>query len=217
MRLWYIGICCIICFSCREIQPFTPPAVINGYQITGNVTTANGIALDSVDIRLYFNFAHYTNSPIDTQRVYVTDPSKTLDISVYDPKNVYIRNLFLGFRPVGIVPRAYWNGLDQYGKPAPSGSYNIRYVIDTAVVKQSAVIIDGHSTATTDAFGNFTITNEHFPVGQIIDRYDSAGAYIATDRILSNVILEFNKFNLHAVYEIELEPNQISTGAFVLR
>lgn len=217
MRLRYIGICCVIFFSCREIQPFNPPAVISGYQITGTVTTSNGIALDSVDIRLYFNYAHYDDSPIDTQRVYVTDPTHIVDISVYNTQNMYIRNLFLGFRSAGVVPRAYWNGNDQNGKPAASGMYTIRYVIDTAVVKQSAVVIDGRSTATTDAAGNFTISNTHLPVGQIIDMYDSSGIYIATNRVLSNVILEFNKLNLHAVYEVVLQHNQISTGVFTLR
>jgi hypothetical protein len=209
--------CCLVTLSCREIQPVLPPVTVHGYQINGTVSTSNGIPLDSVDVRLYYRYQLFSTSPIDTQTVYVADSTKILDISVYTVNNVFVRNLFFGFRRIGVVPRARWDGVDDDGKAVPSGKYIIRYVVDTAIVKQSATVVEGHSTAMSDATGRFTITNDHFPIGDIFDFYDSQGAYVESDMIISNVDLELRKSNLYETYPVELINNQITSGVFILQ
>lgn len=216
MRAYLLGVCCLAVLSCREIQSIVPPVTVQGYQLNGTVTTSNGIPLDSVDVTLYYTYVLFGRSPIDTQTVYVDDSTKFVDISVYTTRNVFVRRLFFGFRNVGPVPRFRWNGTDDNGNLVPSAEYIVRYTIDTAVVKQSPVLINGNSTASTDGSGQFTILNDHLPIGLVVDVYDLSGNYLETDRVLSRVILEFNKSNLHAVYSIEVIHNQITSRVFTL-
>ena len=217
MRLFVLGICCLFVNSCREIQPVTPSVTISGYQITGTVISSNGTVLDSVAVKLSYDYQLFGNVKTDTQTVYVSDPAKIVDVSVYNSKNIFVRNLYFGTHSVGVVPRAFWNELDDHGQLVPSGKYNIRYIIDGTIIKQSPVIIDGNLTTITNSSGNFTITNDYLPVGEIFDYYDSVGVYQITRQVQPYIILEFTKFNLSGTYAVYVRDNQIINAEFIIR
>ena len=208
---------CVALASCRDVQPSQTSSVIQGFQLDGTVTSANGIPLDSVSVRLYYDFHDFGNDPVDTQQVVVTDSTRIVDVSVYTPKLVFIRQLFFNYRRTGPVPRFTWDQRDQHGALVPSGEYWIRYAIDTAVVKYSVVVIDGRITALTDRLGHFVIPGEHLPVGTVFDAYTPENVYDATVRVGSDVGLILFKAGLQVEYPyVQLKKNQITTALFTL-
>ena len=157
-----IGLCALL-FSCRDIQPFQTTSSIQGYQLDGTVTSPNGIPLDSVVVRLFYNYDVVSDTPIDTQKVIVTDPNKIVDVAVYTPDYAFVRQLFLNYLPRGSVPHFLWDGRDLHGAIAPSGEYLVRYAIDSVIFKYSIVVVGGNVSATTDPLGHFVLTGDRLP------------------------------------------------------
>jgi hypothetical protein len=216
VRYVLCGILSLSALRCREIQPFGNPTPVQGYQINGTVSSSGGVPIDGVDVILDY-YAEPETVPVDTQHVVLADSTLFVDISVYTPQNVFLRRLFGGFRLPGVVPRAQWDGLDVDGRRVPSGKYFIRYTVGSEIVKQVPTIIYFHSTAMTDPGGHFTITNDHLPIGELFDIYDTTGAYVETIRIVPDVILDFKKLSLDKTYDLLLTKNQITTGNFILQ
>ncbi len=204
--------------SCREILPVQTTSSAVGYQFDGIVTTASGLAFPGVQVRLYYEYQLVSETQTDTIPVIVRDSTRIVDIAVYTPRYAFVRELFLGYRPVGPVPRALWDGLDASGNSVPSGEYLIRYVVDTAIVKYSPVIVDGHTSAVTDANGRFVIPNDRLPVGAVADFYDLDGTFAGAFEVLPVIDLVFIKEALSSIYQsITITNNQITTGAFTLQ
>jgi hypothetical protein len=220
MRYAGDALLCILCAvlpSCRDIQPFQSSIPAQGYQLNGTVTSSNGIPLDSVGVRLYYESDPVGYDPIDTQQVIVRDSTRIVDVAVYTPNLAFVKQLYFNYRPAGPVPHFLWDERDQNGAPVPSGEYLIRYAIDTLVVKYSVVVIDGHTTATTDGFGRFTITAAHLPVGVEFDAYTPDNTYDMTRRVGPAVDLIFYKGGLQVEYRVvQLKKDQITTAAFTL-
>ena len=216
MRYVLCGIFSLVFLRCRDVQPFGSPTPVQGYQINGTVSNTSGVPIDSVDVILDY-YGQPQAVPFDTQRVVLTDSTLFVDISVYTPQNVYLRRLFGGFRSVGILPRLHWDGLDDAGKPVPSGKYIVRYTLGSEIAKQIPTLIFLRSTAMTDGGGHFTITNDHLPIGDLFDFYDNTGAYVETIQIVSNVILDFKKLTLDKTYDVRLKKNHITTENFILQ
>ncbi len=217
MRALAAAVLSLLALSCRDIQPVSQFVSTQGYRLDGIVTSANGIPLSGVEVRLYYNYDFYGSNPIDTQRVIVRDSTKIVDIAVYTPKLVFIRQLFLGYRSPGTVPRANWDGRDEFGAPVPSGKYFIRYVVDTTIVKYSTVVVDGHLTSTTDNNGSFEIGPDNLPVGTIFDAYFIDGSYDATYEVIPSVDVLLHKSTLTKGYTgIALGLNQVTTITLTL-
>jgi hypothetical protein len=207
----------MLAFSCREVLPLESEPTIQGYQLNGSVTTPNGISLDSVGVQLYYNYSFVSDTPVDTVPVIVVNPSRILDIAVYTPSFQLVRQLFLGYRPAGVVPRALWGGIDQHGVPVPDGKYLIRYVVDTTIVKYSPVLIDGQRTVVTDNAGRFSLTSDRLPVGEYFDIYDDFNRYQGTYAVTSTIDLRLQKSTLSTDYlNIVLQKGKIITKAFIL-
>ncbi|MBI3364831.1 MAG: hypothetical protein HY033_07985 [Ignavibacteriae bacterium] len=217
MRSALIVVVGILAFSCRDILPLQPSNSTRGFQLNGTVTTPNGIPLDSVDVRVFYNYDLVQTTPIDTQQVLVKDPSRIVDVAVYTPDYQFVRQLYLSYWPVGPVPRFTWDGHDADGALVPSGKYLIRYVVDTLIVKYSTVIIDGHRTTTTDPKGRFTLSAARLPVEEMFDHYRSNNTYEGTYRVLPEIDLVFTKSPLSKTYTgVSLDKNRITTVAFTL-
>lgn len=216
MRVEYIGVFCLVLLSCRDIQPVESDTIISGYQLNGVVTTANGVPVEDVEVRLYYNYTLVRTTPIDSVPVVVTDSTDIVDIAVYTQRYEFVRQLFLSYLPVGLVPRARWDGRDTSGTPVPSGKYLIRYVVDTVIVKYSPVLISRNHTSTTDSFGRFIIPTDRFPIGELFDFYDSQNSYTGTYTVNPHIGLEFRKLNFRTSYSIELLKDQITSIVFTL-
>ncbi|MBI4548845.1 MAG: hypothetical protein HY707_12755 [Ignavibacteriae bacterium] len=217
MRYCFFILACLAIVSCRDIQPFEAELTVKGYQINGTVTTENGVPLDSVQVILYYNYNLMGTTPIDTVQVYLTDLTQVVDVAVYTPRFEFVRQLCLNcLDTVGPVPRFQWNGRDNSGRMCPSGKYLIRYVIDNVIVKDSPLILEGRTTAMTDADGRFTITNDRLPIGEVVDRYDSNDQYLGTFEVTPTVELLFNKFALYVPYSLIVTKDRITTGVFTL-
>ena len=217
MRLSLVCITCAVLTSCRDIQPFQTVIPVQGFQLNGTVTSTNGIPLDSVRVRLYYIVDVVGYDPVDTQRVIVTDSTRIVDVSVYTPKLVFVRQLFFNYLHTGPVPRFLWDERDQHGASVPSGEYWIRYAIDTVIVKYSVIVIGGHITAITDALGHFTITADHLPIGTVFDAYTTENVYDATFRVRPEVDLILIKSGIQTEYpSVQLNKDQITTAGFTL-
>jgi hypothetical protein len=209
-------LCCILLCSCRDIQPYDRFIPIQGYQLNGTVTTPNGIPLDSVEVRLWYNYGLYRTTPLDTIQVVVTDSTKIVYIAVYTYDFSYVRKLFLGFSRPGVLPRFSWNEQDDNGNFVPSGKYIIRYVYNDTIRKDVPYIAAGHTTAMTDADGRFTLTNANLPIGEVADFYSNHGDYEGTFIVLHEIILDFIKGDARRRYRLTLERDKLIRGSFTL-
>jgi len=217
VRLFIAGCCIFVSFSCREFQPFERAQPISGFQLDGEVTTVTGVPVEGVDVRLYYNYQYVSDTPVDTQTVYVSDASTPVDIAVYKRDFVFVRQLFLGYRSVGPLPRWTWDGFDAAGNSVPGGKYFIRYVVDTVIVKYSPVVVDGHVTAVSTTRGSFTIAPSNIPVGDSFDLFDQTNHYAGTYEILPVIDITLRKGTARASYSgISLRVNQITKNVFIL-
>jgi hypothetical protein len=181
------------------------------------VTSANGIPLGGVDVRLYYAYEYFSSTPVDTQQVIVRDSTKIVDVAVVTPEHVLVRQLFLGLRSSGPLPRFSWDGKDNDSNAVPSGEYLVRYIIDTVIVKYSPLVVDGHVSATTDRNGFFSLGAERFPVDVLFDAYFLNGSYDATFRVLPTIDLSLQKAPLAKGYSnIVLAQNQVTTITLTL-
>lgn len=186
---WFAFFSLALLLSCREILPVEQEENISGYQINGSVTNQSGTPIPDVSVLLYYDEQKISNTQTDTSVVFVTDTNQVVTVQVFSVKNILVRTLFAEKMRIGPVPRFSWDGLNDTGVEAPSGFYLVRYQIDTAVVKESPVVVDGKISARTDSDGRFVIPNEYLPVDKTYDKYlqdTFQGAYL----IGSSVVLE---------------------------
>jgi hypothetical protein len=208
----------LFAWSCREIQGVDPvPEEITGYLVSGSVTTESGVPLDSVEVRIWYNFEPSDLGPIDTAHVVVTDPTKVVDVMVTTPAGDFVRQLYLNYRQPGPVPRFQWDLYDSHGVFAPSGVYIVRTSFDTVVVKRERRIIQGTPTAVTDARGRFKIGMDRLPIGEIFDLYTLQNQYNGTYSVLPRIDLELRKGALFGAATINLQLNRITTASFTVR
>ncbi len=216
MRAIVCGILALSFFRCRDVQPFGTTSPIQGYQINGIVTSANGIPIDSVDVILDY-YVQPQAVPLDTDRVFLADSTQLLDIAVYTPQNTRVRELYHGTHAAGLLPRTYWDGLDDGGNSMPSGKYFIRYTISNEIAKQVPTLVYLHSTTMTANGGQFTISNDRLPIGDIFDIFDASGTYVETVQIVPDIILVLKKLSLGQSYDVTLVKDQITTRTFILQ
>lgn len=218
MRFILLVIVGAFAWSCREVTPFEPsytPA--SGYVLSGTVTTANGIPLDSVDVILWYTFGIANTPPVDTASVIVTDSTRIVDIGVYNSREEFVRQIFLGYRSTGPIRRVSWDGTDQNSNPVPTGKYIVRYSFDTTIMKNEIRIVHGRSTAMTNSLGRFTLGNDVLPVSQVFDLYDSQGNYSGPRRILPDIELRFRRGSLSGLYSVTLRKDTLNTGSFIVQ
>ena len=207
---WLAFISLIFFLSCREILPVEQEEITDGYLIKGNVTNQSGTPLENVDVKLFYEMKWYSDFPSDTSDAIVTDTSKVVTIEVVTLKNIVAKKLFNGKMPLGPIPRYSWNGYYENGGSATAGYYLIRYKLDTVVLKESSVVVDGTLVARTDHDGLFIIANEYLPVGKIFDEYDNQEKYIRTLSISPTVILELNYGAVQKVGKVNLKKNVVT-------
>lgn len=186
---WFAFFFLALLLSCREILPVEQEENITGYQINGSVTNQSGTPILNVNILLFYDEQKISNTQTDTTVAFITDTNQVVTIQVFSVKNILVRTLFINKMTIGPVPRFSWDGLNDKGVEVTSGLYLVRYRIDTAVVKESPVVIDGNISARTDSNGCFVIPNEYLPVNKTYDKYlqdTFQGAFL----IGSSVVLE---------------------------
>lgn len=204
--------------ACREIQPPDFELPIQGYALDGTVTTTNGVPVEGVEVKLYYDKALVSVDPTDTQQVIVTDPSKPVDIAVYTTDYQLVQQLFLGYQPAGVLPRWPWSGHDDQGNLVPSGKYLLRYVVDTVIVKFSPLIVEGHPTAVTDGLGHFTISGARLPIGERFDLFDQYDRYVATYQVMPSIDVFLRKADVRIGYgPIGLTKDRITRKVFTLQ
>ena len=215
---YLLALLSLVAWSCREIQPVDPvPEEITGYFVSGSVTSESGVPLDSVQVRLWYNFEPSDLGPIDTAHVVVTDPTKVVDVIVMTPGGEFVRQLYLNYRQPGPVPRFQWDYYDSHGNLAPSGVYIVRYAFDTVVVKRERRIIQGTPSAVTDGSGHFTIGMDRLPVGDRFDIYTVQNQFAGTYDVLPRIDLEFRKGSLLGSATIDLQLNRITNVPAIVR
>jgi hypothetical protein len=207
---WLAFISLVFFVSCREILPVEQEEITDGYLIKGNVTNQSGTPLENVDVILYYETNWYSDSPSDTNIAVVTDTSKIVTIEVVTLKNIIAKKLFKGKMPLGPIPRYSWNGYYDNGSSAVAGYYLIRYMLDTVVLKESPVVVDGTLIARTDHDGLFIVGNDYLPVGKFFDEYDNQDKYIRTLSIAPTVILELNYGTAQKVGRVNLEKDVVT-------
>ncbi|MBI5022474.1 MAG: hypothetical protein HZB59_13650 [Ignavibacteriales bacterium] len=204
--------------SCREIESPADLGSINGYEVRGRVSTANGIPIDSVQVSLYYYYDYVGNKQLDTVEIIITDTMQVLDVTVFTNKFKEVRKIFSGrWGILGPVHHIYWNGRDDNNLPAPSGLYYMVFTLDSTVVKQNKMIIDGNVTTVTDYYGRFALPDETLPVGVLFDAYNDDGSFHGVLKIEPKIALVLNKRQSVATYEsIYLTNNTITSLALTL-
>lgn len=194
---------------CREILPVEQEENITGYQINGSVTNQSGTPITNVNVLLFYDEQKISNTQTDTTVAFVTDTNQVVTIQVFSIKNILVRTLFTNKMRIGPVPRFSWDGLNDKGVEVSSGFYLVRYKIDTAVVKESPVVIDGNISARTDSNGRFVIPNEYLPVNKTYDKYlqdTFQGAFL----ISSSVVLELVSGTLVKTGRVYLKKDKVT-------
>lgn len=216
MRIAFLLLACVS-LHCRDIHPFEPPSSIAGYFLEGTVTSSNGVPISDVDVKLYYTYKRVGSTPIDTQRVYVTSPTHIVDVAVYTADYKFVRQLFLDYRSPGVVPVYRWDGFDENGVSVRSGKYLIRYVVDTAIVKYSPVIIDGHITTRTDIFGQFTFDTNDLPIGDRFDIYESFSVFYGVYEVEPEIEIGLRKLTVSKRFtSIAVTKDKRTTRTFIL-
>jgi hypothetical protein len=218
VRLFAAGICCFLLLSCREIRQFQPIDIISGYELQGEVTSKNGIPLDSVSVRLYYTYDYLGPQQLDTIPVIITDSTKIVFVAVYSKAGAYVQTLYFNFHSPGILPTYLWDGRGEGGEPVPSGEYVIVYSYGSTVVKQVPVIADGNVTATTDRNGNFTLPNSCFPVGGVFGMYADNGEYVGAFRVLQDVEIVLRRGEVvSAPFDVTMTKDLITRRVFTFQ
>ena len=207
--------------SCREVQPYEPESPpVNGYELQGRVTSANGVAIESVAVSLDYSFDKISDQSLDTIPFVEPNPPRTIGVYAYDYLGHQVRQIFLGTKPPGPVTGVNWSGIDDHGQPVPSGKYTVEYSfpLDNIVVKRVPVLIRRTVTAYTDRNGNFTIQNHNLPIGENFDIYDYrvAPPFLGAYHISETVYLLFQRSTLSRSATASLQVNNVYHGAYTL-
>jgi hypothetical protein len=213
VRLFLFGILCATILSCREYHSFNAPVSVEGYQINGKVTSTNGVALDEVTVRVYYNLTKTRTTPLDTINYLVADSTKHLKVDVYDARERFIQNLYLAFAETGPLPRIFF---DAPGDTFQSGKYLIKYQYDNRILKTVPVLIEGKITATSDYKGEFILEHDALPVGEEFDMYDSNRHFVGVYRVEKNIDLSLKKESKRGEYSIVVLKDFITKRTFTI-
>ena len=206
----------VLLSSCREIVPFEQRIErFEGYQLQGTVTTQNGIPLDSVFVRLFYSYALVQSKPLDTVVVNITDPTKIVEVNVYDNDGRYVHQMYFGYRPAGRLSQFFWNQRDDTGRAMPCGRYWIRTWYNDAIRKIVPYILEGSRTTLTNHDGRFSIGKKNLPVDALFDYYPDT-SYAGSYRVLARVRLVFERGERQTGFSVDLEPNAITNRVFKL-
>jgi len=220
VRFALLGIICVLIVSCREYQPFDTPVQVTGYELSGKVISANGLALGGVLVTLKYYYYEYGTNPLDTTQIIIPGtPIKFMSVNVYTPQNRLIKELYNDYPDPGVFPRQHWNEKDNTGHFVTSGKYIIRYVYDNQVVKETPTIVEGRVTATTDLYGEFTLSGSMLPVGDMFDIYDgdNPSTYYGVFKVSSRLQLLLSKGTAVSHKEIEVQKDKLTRGIFTLQ
>jgi hypothetical protein len=208
----------LVSFSCREITPFESLTGISGYELDGIVTTKDGRPIDSVTVRVNYFYRLVQQTPLDTQRLSVSDSTHSILIAVYTPAGARVRTVYSGHLPLGTFPHYFWDERDDSGRFAPSGKYFLRYAESGTVLKSVPWLADGHITTSTNVAGQFTLSGTEIPAGEVFDLYYYNGSYDGTYMVQPKVHLELNRGALRAVAdEVDLQTDYITRGSFIVQ
>ncbi|MBA4311558.1 MAG: hypothetical protein C0417_02900 [Chlorobiaceae bacterium] len=218
MRSFILISISLLVFSCRDIESPSELGNINGYEVRGKVATTNGIPIESVQVSLYYYYEYISDKQLDTVEIIITDTMQVLDITVLSNKLKEVRKIFSGrWKTLGPVQHIYWNGRDDNNNPVPSGLYYMVFTLDSVVVKQNNMIIEGHGTTVTDYYGRFILPNENLPVGAVFDAYSDDGNFYGVLKVEPKIALILNKRQSVATYEsIQLMKNTITSLVLTL-
>jgi hypothetical protein len=218
VRYIVLALTCVLITSCRDIESPAVLGGIDGYELSGKITTSSGIPVDSVSVSLFYYYEYISNRQLDTIPIIITDTAQVLDVTILSNKFKLIHTLFHGrFRDLGPIQKMFWNGRDDNNKPVPSGLYYMSFSIDSVFVKRNSIIVDGNVTAYTDLYGRFTLMNNCLPVGQLFDAYNDDGSYYGVLKVEPKIALTLSKGGSHAEYEsIHLSLNSITKLALTL-
>lgn len=213
---------CIVSFtilSCREYNPFGAPIPIEGYRLSGKVISPNGIPLSNVSVNVLYYYYEYSATPIDSENIIIPDTLRYMDVSVFTPSGTYVRSLYQGYPPEGIFPRKYWNERDDSGRAVPSGKYLIRYEYNSVIVKETPYIVENTITAVTNASGEFTLTRDALPVGELFDIYDvdNPGHFFGAYRVTSRLRLIFTRGTMTGRDDFDVLKNSVTRRVFTLQ
>ena len=185
-RRWLLLIV-VVLTCCREIEPFSPSGPFFGYQVNGIVTNANGVPLEGVSLRLFYEYGG-RYAALDTAQLRVYDTLNTIRVEVFDADDKLVR-WFTVLPYSGYLQRNVWDEKDSTASDVKSGLYRMLVYFNTSLVKQSRWLVDGKVSAVTDVSGQFSILNSSLPVGEIVDLYDQQGSYFGTYEILPTIRL----------------------------
>lgn len=204
----------IVLSSCREIEPVSPQVPFSGYQIEGIVTTSNGFPLEGVEIRLFYQYGNQFPAQ-DTGCVFVPDSVNNIQAAVSDFDGNIVRrftvpNLFW------CIPRNIWDGRDSTSALMKNGLYTIAVYFNGSLAKQYKWLVDARLTAVTNGNGQFLIPKCCLPVEEIVDLYDSLGAYDGTFDITSEVALRASTTNARRTVFLTLLKDRITRINIIL-
>ncbi len=219
MRFALFGIVCLFIISCREYQSFDTPVQITGYELSSKVISPNGIPLSGVSVTLKYYYYEYGTTPLDTTQIVISGTPKYMVVNVYNPRNGLIKELYGDYPSTGIFPKQYWNETDNNGRYVTSGKYIIRYSYDNHVVKETPYIVEARVTATTDVYGEFSLTGSMLPIGDMFDIYDvdNPTIYYGVFKVSSRLQLLLSKGTTVSHQEIELKKDKLTRGIFTFQ
>ncbi len=200
--------------SCREIEPLPRGEVFYGYQLNGVVTNSSGIPQAGIEFRMFYQYLNGF-SPRDTDRVLVLDTVSAILVEVFDSENNRLRS-FPVFPSPGYVQRNIWDQKDSTSRDVKSGLYTIRVYLNGSFARQYAWLVDGNVTAVTDLDGQFTISKSSFPIGYIVDLYDTQGFYTGTSEIIATIRLVISSPSVPGFILVTLALNQITRINIIL-
>lgn len=151
-------------FGCKREDITDTDNEIIGYRIEGTVKDRLGMPVDSVKIKVFFNY-DLVDYDTDPNNYFVITNRQDINVfQVYDSDDSLVRNLYTSTLPVDTI-MVSWNFKDDAKNDVPVGLYHIKHFVNGNVRKSVPVIVDGTITAFTDAAGFFVIPNKRLPIG----------------------------------------------------
>jgi hypothetical protein len=207
----------VVSLSCRDITPYEPYVPIARYGLSGRVTSANGVAIESVAVSISYNFIQYDTTQLDTVNIIVDSRLHIYSVDVFDIHGLRVRNLYFDYPQLGAFPRFFWDARDDSFHLVKSGKYFIRYVRDATILKVVPYLVDGLVTARTDNDGNFTVGQDNLPVGELFDLYSYGGTFEGVYQVTRDINVDLAKATLHRGYTVTLQINNVYHGDFILK
>jgi hypothetical protein len=195
-------------------ESYVPSAL---YGLSGRVRSANGVAIESVAVRISYNLEQYDTTQLDTVNIVVNSRLHFYTVDVYNVHGAHVRKLYSDYPQLGTFPRFSWNARDDSNHYVRSGKYFIRYARDTEILKIVPCLVDGLVTAYTDADGNFTVGEDNLPIGELFDLYNYSGTFAGVYQVTRDVTIDLSKATLHQGYTVTLQLNNVYHGDFILK